>query len=119
MAKFGLFPAPVARRIYLNAGGGGLTEIREFTPPRGGGRSDAGRFILTSTPTGGSTGPTGAPRTATANIVQADSPATTIESGVTLYLNFDMYSDLTSGDYGDAVKDARGKWMAVNAPCSS
>jgi len=118
--KYGMFPVNVARRIFINAGGGGDREVREFvqrSSSRGGG--DAGRFILTTTPTGGATGPTGAPMTAAAQIVQADDPTIEIEASVTLYLDFDMFGDLIDGDYGVAVKDSRGKWIAVNAPCST
>lgn len=84
-----------------------------------GGGGDVGRFILTTTPSGGSSGPTGLPMTATADIVQEDSPGTSIADGVTLYLNFDMFGDLEDGDYGQAVRDARGSWIALNAPCTT
>ena len=118
--KYGMFPVSVARRIFINAGGSGEREVREFNQPRtSGGRTDAGRFILLTTPTGGATGATGAPMTATAQIVQADNPTIEIEDSVFLYLDYDMFGDLVEGDYGNAVKDARGKWIAVNAPCST
>jgi hypothetical protein len=83
------------------------------------GSGEAGRFILLANPTGGATGPTGAPMTAAAQIVQADDPTIEIEASVTLYLDFDMFADLVEGDYGPAVKDARGKWMAANAGCNT
>ncbi len=80
---------------------------------------DVGRFILVEDPEGGSSGPTGDPMTAFCYIVREDDPTITINDGTTLYLNYDMFSDLEDGDYGTAVKDVRGHWIAVNAPCST
>lgn len=81
--------------------------------------SDTGRFILVEDPEGGSSGPTGDPMTAFCYIVREDDPTITINEGTTLYLNYDMFSDLEDGDYGIAIKDVRGRWIAVNAPCST
>lgn len=87
----------------------------------GGGDGEAGRFVLTTTPTGGATGATGAYMTATADIykVATDGSVSLLFADVTLYLDYEMFLDLVSGDYGAAVKDARGKWVAVNAPCTT
>jgi len=84
------------------------------------GGGDTGRFVLTTSPTGGATGPTGAYMTATATIYKAetDGSVTSLATGVTLYLDYEMFGDLEDGDYGYASKDARGKWIAVNAPCA-
>jgi len=51
MAKPGLFPAAVARRIYDNCGGGSEREFREFSQPKGSG--GGGGAILFVTRTGG------------------------------------------------------------------
>lgn len=85
---------------------------------QGSGGGDAGRFVLETTPTGGATGATGACMTASANIYKEDDPTTILMSDVLLYLEYDMFNDLTSGAYGPAVKDARGKWIAMNAQCA-
>lgn len=85
---------------------------------QGSGGGDAGRFVLVTNPTGGATGPLGASMTASANIYQEDSPTTILMSDVLLYLEYDLFNDLVISDYGPAVKDARGKWIAVNAACA-
>lgn len=77
----------------------------------------AGRFILQTNPTGGATGSLGVPMTATAKIVREDNPTESIEPSATLFLEYDLFSDLVTGDYGPAVKDQFGNWIAVNAPC--
>lgn len=79
----------------------------------------AGRFVLKTTPTGGATGSLGVSMTATAKIVREDDPTESIEPSTTLYLEYDLFSDLVTGDYGPAVKDAYGNWIAVNAQCPS
>lgn len=78
----------------------------------------AGRFILLSDPTGGATGSLGASMTATAKIVREDDTSEVIEASTTLYLEYELFSDLVAGNYGPAVKDAYGNWIAVNAPCT-
>jgi len=94
-------------------------QFDELSPQGGRGRADAGRFVLSTTPTGGATGALGAYMTATAEIYQTDASGnlTVLEEDVTLLLDYEMFADLISGDYGNAVKDARGRWLAVNAPC--
>jgi hypothetical protein len=94
-------------------------QFDELSPQGGRGNADTGRFVLTTSPTGGATGPTGAYMTATATIYKAetDGSVTSLATGVTLYLDYETFSDLTIGDYGPASRDARGKWIAVNAPC--
>lgn len=79
----------------------------------------AGRFILLDTPSGGATGSLGTSMTAAAKIVREDNPTEIIEASITLYLEYDLFSDLVAGNYGPAVKDAYGNWIAVNAPCPS
>jgi hypothetical protein len=46
--KYGMFPVNVARRIFINAGGGGDREVREFVQ-RGGGPGQ----LLARSPSGG------------------------------------------------------------------
>lgn len=84
------------------------------------GGGEAGRFVLTTDPADGTTGATGDYMTATADIYKAedDGSVTLLVADVTLYLDYEMFADLRDGDYGQAVKDARGKWIAVNAPCA-
>jgi len=97
-------------------------QFDELSPGGGGrGRADAGRFVLTTTPTGGAAGALGAYMTATADIYQTDAGGVVsiLEEGVTLLLDFAMFGDLVSGDYGPATKDARGFWLAKNAPCTT
>lgn len=83
------------------------------------GGGEAGRFVLTTDPAGGATGATGDYMTATADIYKAedDGSVTLLVADVTLYLDYEMFADLRDGDYGPAVKDARGKWLAHNARC--
>lgn len=87
----------------------------------GGGGGDAGRFVLTTGLTGGATGALGNYSTATADIYQTDAGGVVsiLEEDVTLLLDYEMFADLGNGDYGLCVKDARGRWLAVNAPCET
>lgn len=99
--------------------GTGDAEYAEIQPlGRGGG--DAGRFILQENPTGGATGAMGDYMVAEADIYQTDASGNVslLVEGVDLLLDFEMFGDLVSGNYGMCVKDARGFWLAVNAPCS-
>jgi len=72
------------------------------------------RFVLTSDLTGGSSGPTGDYAAASANFYD---DSLNLLGEFSLQLNYDMFSDLVEGDFGEAVMNERGYWIAVNAPC--
>jgi hypothetical protein len=119
---------PTVGEWYLTLGNGAyivcgeddiLDDVFKVLAPVSAGGGDAGRFVLSTTPTGGATGALGDYMTATADIYQTDAGGVVsiLEEDVTLLLDYEMFADLVSGDYGPAVKDARGRWLAVNAPC--